>query len=52
MAIFVGVYRSLLYDGTSPSVTTLATLALIGLVTLAMGWALFLRLAPRFAEEV
>ena len=52
MAIFVGAYRSLLYDGTSPSLGTLATLALIGLVTLALGWALFLRLAPRFAEEV
>lgn len=52
MAIFVGAYRNLLYDGTSPSLTTLATLALIGLITLALGWALFLRLEPRFAEEV
>jgi ABC-type polysaccharide/polyol phosphate export permease len=52
MAIFVGAYRSLLYDGTSPSLVTLGTLALIGLGTLALGWALFLRLEPRFAEEV
>jgi len=52
MAIFVGAYRSLLYDGTSPSPATLGTLALIGLITLSLGWALFLRLAPRFAEEV
>jgi ABC-type polysaccharide/polyol phosphate export permease len=52
MAIFIGAYRSLLYDGTAPSLVTLATLALIGLGTLALGWALFLRLEPRFAEEV
>jgi ABC-type polysaccharide/polyol phosphate export permease len=52
MAIFVGAYRTLLYDGASPSVGTLATLALIALVTLTAGWALFLRLEPRFAEEV
>jgi hypothetical protein len=30
----------------------LATLALVALVTLTAGWALFLRLEPRFAEEV
>lgn len=52
MTTFVGAYRTLLYDGTSPSASTLVTLALVGIGALALGWALFLKLAPRFAEEV
>ncbi len=52
MAAFVRVFRRLLYDGGAPGLTTMVGLALTSLVTLMLGWALFLRLAPRFAEEV
>lgn len=52
MAIFIQAYRTLLYDGTGPAITTLLTLLIIGSVSLALGWALFLKLEPRFAEEV
>lgn len=52
MAKFVEVFRMLLYDGTGPAVTDVLVLAIISLITLALGWWLFLRLEPRFAEEV
>jgi len=51
-AAFVRVYRRLLYDGDAPGVLTMFGLAVTSTVTLALGWALFLKLAPRFAEEV
>jgi len=52
MAAFTRAFRRLLYDGAAPGFTTMVGLALTSAVTLAVGWALFLRLAPRFAEEV
>ena len=52
MAVFVRVFRVLLYDAGGPDIVDLASIAVWGTVTLALGWALFLRLAPRFAEEV
>lgn len=52
MAIFIGAYRTLLYDGAVPDIGTLLVLAAISVVSLTLGWALFLKLEPRFAEEV
>lgn len=52
MAVFVRVFRSLLYDGGAPALDDLIGVAVGSAVTLALGWWLFLRLAPRFAEEV
>jgi ABC-type polysaccharide/polyol phosphate export permease len=52
MAGFVRVFRRLLYDGGAPGLVTWLGLAATSIVTLALGWAIFSRLAPRFAEEV
>ncbi len=52
MAAFARVFRRLVYDGRAPGLVTMGGVALTSFVTLALGWALFLRLAPRFAEEV
>jgi len=51
-AKFIEVFRTLLYDGTGPAASDLLVLAVISLITLTFGWWLFLRLEPRFAEEV
>lgn len=51
-AKFIEVFRTLLYDGTGPAATDLLVLAVISAATLTFGWWLFLRLEPRFAEEV
>jgi lipopolysaccharide transport system permease protein len=52
MAGFVRVFRRLLYDGGAPGATTWFGLLATSLVSLAIGWWIFLKLAPRFAEEV
>lgn len=52
VAMFVRAYRRLLYDGGAPSAGDLAVLAVISVVSLAIGWWVFLRLSSRFAEEV
>jgi ABC-2 type transport system permease protein len=52
MAGFARVFRSMLYDGRAPSWTTWFGVAAVSVVSLALGWAIFLRLAPRLAEEV
>ncbi|MGI9644482.1 MAG: ABC transporter permease [Ilumatobacteraceae bacterium] len=51
-AVFVRVFRALLYDAGAPATADLAAIAVGSTLVLAAGWALFLRLAPRFAEEV
>ena len=52
MAGFVRVFRRMLYDGGAPGFLTLLGLAAISLVALTLGWMIFTRLEPRFAEEV
>lgn len=52
MAGYIRVFRRLLYDGGAPGVWTMAGLVVTSLAALAIGWAIFTRLSPRFAEEV
>ncbi len=52
MAAFVRVFRRLLYDGGAPGLTTMVGIGVVGAASLALGWWWFLRLEPRFAEEV
>jgi lipopolysaccharide transport system permease protein len=51
MAAFVRVFRVLLYDGTGPGMTTWFGLAVVSFASLAVGWWIFAKLSPRFAEE-
>ena len=51
VAAFVRVYRRLLYDGAAPGLTTMAGLVVVSFVSLAIGWWIFAKLSPRFAEE-
>lgn len=52
MAGFVRVFRRLLYDGGAPGLVTYLGLVATAFASLAIGWAIFTRLAGRFAEEV
>ncbi|CAN5505630.1 N/A [soil metagenome] len=51
MAAFVRVFRVLLYDGTGPGMTTWFGLVAVSFASLALGWWIFAKLSPRFAEE-
>ena len=46
-----GFFRVLLYDGTGPGMTTWFGLVAVSFVSLAVGWWIFSKLSPRFAEE-
>ena len=52
MAVAVRLFRTLLYDVRYPSVLQFGYLAIWGVLTLWAGWAVFKKLAPRFAEEL
>jgi ABC-2 type transport system permease protein len=52
MAGFVRVFRRLFYDGGAPGAITYLGVTATAFVSLALGWMIFARLAPRFAEEV
>jgi ABC-2 type transport system permease protein len=52
MAGFIRVFRRLLYDGGAPGAITYLGVTVTAFVTLALGWMIFTRLEPRFAEEV
>ncbi len=52
MAGFIRVFRRLLYDGGAPGLATYLGLVVTAFASLAIGWAIFLRLSTRFAEEV
>ncbi len=52
MARFVELYRNLLYDLRWPAAADLAYVAGVAVITLAVGRMVFLRLEPRFAEEL
>jgi lipopolysaccharide transport system permease protein len=52
MVRFVAMYRDLMYDLRWPAAADLAYVTGFAIVTLVIGRALFLRLEPRFAEEL
>jgi ABC-type polysaccharide/polyol phosphate export permease len=52
MARFSEAFRSTMYDGAAPGLTSVLVLAALSFVTLALGWMIFQRLSHRFAEEL
>jgi ABC-2 type transport system permease protein len=52
MARFVEAYRSMMYGGGAPDWTTIATLAVVSVATLTLGWAVFAKMSRRLPEEV
>ena len=52
MAGFTRVFRRLFYDGGAPGAITYLGVTVTAFVSLALGWMIFTRLEPRFAEEV
>lgn len=52
LAIFIDSFRQILYHGTSPSLTTLATLFLTALLTLYIGYRIFLRFDAKICYMV
>jgi len=49
---FVEAYRATLYHAELPSLTTFTMVVASSLLTFTAGWALFIRLSRRLAEEV
>jgi ABC-type polysaccharide/polyol phosphate export permease len=49
---FIALYRSALYEMQMPGLPTVAYALFWAVLMLAIGWAVFHRLAPRFAKEV
>jgi lipopolysaccharide transport system permease protein len=52
MATTVQAFRTVLLGGAPPEASAAWVLAAIALATLALGWALFRRLRPAFADEL
>ena len=52
MTVFVVQFRDVLYNLRFPAWDQFALLVLVSFATLAFGWWVFARLAPRFAEEL
>jgi len=52
MAVFVQGFRRSMYDGRFPGWDNLGACALVALVAMVLGWALFTKLSRRFAEEL
>jgi len=52
MAVFAEGFRQSLYHGRFPGWDNLGACALVAVVALVLGWALFTRLSRRFAEEL
>jgi ABC-2 type transport system permease protein len=52
MAGFAEVFRAMLYDARAPDLLQCLALAVASAATLALGWAVFLRLSRRMPEEV
>lgn len=52
MTIAVSMYRDLLYDRRMPPALDFVYLGVVAAITLVIGWRIFARLAPRFAEEL
>jgi ABC-2 type transport system permease protein len=52
MVRFVECYRNLLYDLRYPSLANISFLLGVAMLTVLIGRTIFLRLEPRFAEEL
>ncbi|MCB1002891.1 MAG: ABC transporter permease [Acidimicrobiales bacterium] len=52
MTMFVGLFRSALYDNAWPGWPTLLGATVSAVVTLVVGWKVFIRLSAQFAKEV
>jgi ABC-type polysaccharide/polyol phosphate export permease len=52
MAVFIQSFRHLLYDGRAPEVGHILYLACAAVVSFIGGWAIFVKLSRRLAEEV
>jgi ABC-2 type transport system permease protein len=52
MVRFVGMYRNLLYDLRFPAMADLAYVTGCAIISVAVGRWIFLKLEPRFAEEM
>ena len=52
MAVFVQGFRRSMYDGMFPGWDNLGACALVGVITMVLGWSLFTKLSRRFAEEL
>ena len=52
MVRFVEAYRDCLYDLRMPPLLDWAFLVVVSAVTLAVGWAIFVKLEPKLAEEM
>jgi ABC-type polysaccharide/polyol phosphate export permease len=52
MAVIVRAFRSVLYDIRWPALTDVALMSAYALIAVVIGWWIFDRLEPRFAEEL
>jgi ABC-2 type transport system permease protein len=52
MVQFVEAYRDCLYDLRMPPLLHWVYLIVVSVVTLAVGWAIFVKLEPKLAEEM
>ena len=52
MAVFISSFRHLLYDGRAPEFGHVAYLVCASVVSFVVGWAIFVKLSRRLAEEV
>ena len=52
MALFILSFRRLLYDGRAPELGHVIYLACAAVVSFVGGWAIFVKLSRRLAEEV
>jgi ABC-2 type transport system permease protein len=52
MAVFARGFRRSMYDGIFPGWDNLGACALVGVVSMLLGWSLFTKLSRRFAEEL
>ena len=52
MAVFIQSFRHLLYDGRAPEIGHIVYLACASVISFVAGWAIFVKLSRRLAEEV
>ena len=52
MAVFILSFRHLLYDGRAPELGHVVYLACASVISFVAGWAIFVKLSRRLAEEV
>ena len=52
MAVFIDSFRQLLYHGHLPELANLVYLVVSAILSFVAGWAIFVKLSRRLAEEV